>query len=85
MSVLCAAATTDIQQRIFATWKTELNGLSNEWKEMKEALWKSLLIFLYVDRCSNKNSSLLTGVYRLTACQQHTQGEKKQLNKCIST
>lgn len=53
--------------------KTESNWLSNEWNKMKEALFKSLSIIQYVNRCSNKNGTLLTvrRVYRLKARQKH--------------
>lgn len=53
--------------------KTESNWLSNEWNKMKEALCKSLSTIQYVNRCSNKNGTLLTvrRVYRLKACQKH--------------
>lgn len=53
--------------------KTESNWRSDEWNEMKEALFKSLSIIQYVNRCSNKNATLLTvrRVYGLKARQKH--------------
>lgn len=39
--------------------KTEWNWLSNEWNKMKEALFKSLSITQYVNRCSNKKAHCL--------------------------
>lgn len=53
--------------------KTESNWQSNEWNKMKEALFKSLSITQYVNRCSNKNGTLLTvrREYRLKARQKH--------------
>lgn len=53
--------------------KTESNWRSDEWNEMKEALFKSLSIIQYVNRCSNKNATLLTvrRVHGLKARQKH--------------
>lgn len=40
--------------------KSESNWPRNEWNKMKEAFFKSLSIIQYVNRCSNKNGTLLT-------------------------